>query len=124
MKFKSQTSNNKKLKNYKFGIFAEFLSCLILNVKGYKILERRYKTKLGEIDIIAQKNNFICFIEVKARKKKNNEVLTSKQRERITDAAKHYIARKVQYNDLNYRFDLIIYTPPLTLKHIISAWHE
>lgn len=113
-----------KLKNYKFGIFAEYLSCLLLNIKGYKILERRYKIKQGEIDIIAKKGKFICFIEVKARKQKSDEVLTSKQRNRITDAAKHYIVRKECYDNYNYRFDLIIYTPPLILKHIISAWHE
>ena len=117
-------SKTSKIKNYRFGLFAELISCIFLFFKGYRILEHRYKTKLGEIDIIAIKGRNLCFIEIKARKLKADEVLTSKQQLRIIDAAKHYISKKSSFGDYNYRFDLIIFTPPLALKHIISAWHE
>lgn len=45
----------------------ETLACLWLLLHGYKILKRNYHSRFGEIDIIAQKNGTISFVEVKAR---------------------------------------------------------
>ena len=53
--------------NLEFGEAAENAAARFLKAKGYKILERNYKNKFGEIDIIAQQKGVICFLEVKAR---------------------------------------------------------
>lgn len=53
--------------NLEFGKAAENAAATFLKANGYKILERNYKNKFGEIDIIAQLAGVICFIEVKAR---------------------------------------------------------
>ena len=53
--------------NLEFGKAAENAAARFLKAKGYKILERNYKNKFGEIDIIAQQKGVICFLEVKAR---------------------------------------------------------
>ena len=53
--------------NRRRGNLGEDFAADYLEKEGYRILERNYATKLGEIDIIAQKDNFIAFVEVKAR---------------------------------------------------------
>ena len=53
--------------NLEFGKAAENAAAKFLKAQGYKILERNYKNKFGEIDIIAQLEGVICFLEVKAR---------------------------------------------------------
>ena len=50
------------------GDSGEELARTYLFKKGYRILEQNYKASFGEIDIIAEKNNCICFVEVKSRK--------------------------------------------------------
>ena len=45
----------------------EILACQYLKKNNYKILQTNYKNKIGEIDIIAEKNGKICFVEVKER---------------------------------------------------------
>ena len=50
---------NKKRKANRFGHYGEYFAMLFLMLKGYSILERRYKTKVGEIDIIAKKKNIV-----------------------------------------------------------------
>ena len=55
------------MNNKKFGIIGEKIAQKFLINKGYEILETNYYTKIGEIDIIAQKSKKIVFIEVKTR---------------------------------------------------------
>ena len=51
----------------KIGILGEQIACSYLKNEGYTIIERNFRCKIGEIDIIAWKNNEIIFIEVKTR---------------------------------------------------------
>ncbi|OFW79756.1 MAG: hypothetical protein A2887_03085 [Alphaproteobacteria bacterium RIFCSPLOWO2_01_FULL_40_26] len=94
---------------YKFGILAEKIAIIFLTIKGYKILEWRYKTHGGEVDIIAQKSHEIIFIEVKARKTKLliEEVLRPQQIKRIKRAAEIFIAKNPRFHDCLWRFDFI-----------------
>ncbi len=50
------------------GKFGETLAENYLKKNGYKIIEKNFRTKYGEIDIIAEKGNYIIFVEVKYRK--------------------------------------------------------
>ena len=51
----------------KKGIYAEDYAVCLLKNKGYKIIDRNFNTPFSEIDIIAEKNNLLVFVEVKAR---------------------------------------------------------
>ena len=53
--------------SYARGVRAEEAAAQYLGQRGYEILCKRYKTKFGEIDLIVQKDNIICFVEVKMR---------------------------------------------------------
>jgi hypothetical protein len=52
---------------YRRGHFAEFAAAALLCLKGYRLLARRYRTPLGEIDLIAKRGRLVAFVEVKAR---------------------------------------------------------
>lgn len=77
---------------------------------GYKVIERNYKLKYGEIDIIATKNKFIIFVEVKTRLSDlfgaPAEAVDMKKQQKIIKVAKQYLLRKNIY-DYPCRFDII-----------------
>lgn len=119
----------KKKKAYNRGIFAERFAALWLQLKGYKILERRYKTAVGEIDLIARKKNTIAFIEVKVRRTKLQalESVTPHMRKRIERAALYYISQ----NDCaayDLRLDVIaVSVSPFGgyfIHHLDNAWQR
>ena len=81
-----------------------------LRKEGYKIIERNYMTKLGEIDIIAEHKGYICFVEVRA---KNNpvfglpeETIVKKKQLQISKAALMYIKNR-RLEDKDCRFDVV-----------------
>ena len=80
-----------------FGEAGETLAAIYLQEKGFKILERNYSTKAGELDIIAAKNGILHFIEVKTRSSgkygKPEEAVDEKKLEKMERAALLYRAK-------------------------------
>lgn len=113
-----------KRSSYRTGVSAESLCVVWLRLKGYAILERRFKTRTGEIDIIARKANTLAFIEVKARPDLATglEAIDASGRERIARTAAWYMARKPQLAGLSCRFDAMVVTPGRWPHHIREAW--
>ncbi len=64
----------KRRRAEKRGHAAEYWAALYLMLKGYRILALRYRTPLGEIDLIARRKDVVAFIEVKARRSENGAV--------------------------------------------------
>ncbi|MFC1645555.1 YraN family protein [Candidatus Omnitrophota bacterium] len=99
--------NNTKLE---LGRKGEDAAVDFLKRKGYKIIERNYRNKLGEIDVIAKDSNTLCFIEVKTRTNFKfgypQEAITNFKQKKINRVALSYLK---QYNLLNIsaRFDII-----------------
>ncbi len=118
------------IKSYQFGLVAEFVAIMFLRLKGYKILKRRYKTFVGEVDIIAIKGQCVIAVEVKARKNviiQNgflvDEVIGENQRRRIKRSIISFIkANYKKYSNHNIRFDLIVICPYKIPFHLISFW--
>lgn len=108
----------------KRGRLAERLALLMLRAKGYQILEARYKSPVGEIDIIARKGGILVFAEVKARREMAAaaESIGQRQRQRIADAAATYLAGNPEIAELTCRFDAILVTPGRLPRHIVDAW--
>lgn len=60
--------SEKRVRAYRHGLFAETIAALMLRAKGHRILARRYKTPVGEIDLVALKGRRLAFVEVKHRR--------------------------------------------------------
>ena len=111
------------LSNHKQGLDAEELSSDYLKQDGYTILSRRFKTKHGEIDIIAQHSDIIAFIEVKRRKSEvHDDPITSTQKNRIANAALQYISEHPEISNMDLRFDCILVDTNNNITHIKDAW--
>lgn len=75
---------------------------------GYHVLEMNYRTRMGEIDLIAEKNQVYVFCEVKARSAgpyEPKEAVTPAKQRRIMLAAQHYVASRLG-REVNMRFDV------------------
>ncbi len=94
----------------KFGRKAEDSAVLFLEDRGYLILERNYRTRFAEIDIIAKQGDFLVFIEVKARRNTRKgfpkEAVGFSKQKKISLAAKHYLREKKLFN-ARVRFDVV-----------------
>ena len=94
-----------------FGSSGEDLACNELERLGYLILERRYRCKLGEIDIIARDGDVTVFVEVKARDGDafggGAAAVTPAKQRTITRVAMDYIAR-YRLIDRPCRFDVVV----------------
>ncbi|MBZ7975746.1 YraN family protein [Campylobacter sp. RM12637] len=98
----------KGLKSYIFGYENEQKAKKYLEKNNFKIIKTNYKTKFGEIDIIALKDKTLHFIEVKSSKNYESEYyLTPKKLERIIKSIYIFNQYYEDYNNLNYCIDLI-----------------
>lgn len=112
--------------SYQSGLIAESIAALFLMVKGYRILARRYKTPVGEIDLVARRGKTIIFVEVKARRAPAAalESITPRMKQRISRAALHFISAHPALASLGMRFDVIVLAPPFYLRHLDNAWQQ
>lgn len=129
----NRKSSNKK-SSYKKGLWAEIIAALYLMCKGYIIIKHRFKTPIGEIDLIAKKGDEIIFIEVKHRSHLSDMrtglyAITAKSQQRISRAADYFLQKnqKNQSNAANpsgqaIRFDAIVISLPLRIFHLKNAW--
>ncbi len=106
------------------GHWAERLAALALMLKGYRIIALRYRTKLGEIDVIAKKGNLVAMVEVKARPSVSVAVdaVTPTAKSRISNAADIWYSRQPNYQQLSIRFDIIAVCPWSWPVHLEDAF--
>ena len=95
-----------------------------LRSRGYHILEKRFKTHAGEIDIIAQNGKTLIFVEVKLRKTKEAaaESIDKKNQKRVRNAAELYLQQHPEYTECEMRFDALILAPGVWPEHIPGAF--
>jgi len=95
--------------------------------KGYRILERNYRVGKLEVDLIIEKGGVIVFVEVKRRKSEDfgspAEFVNKKKQERIIKAAKVFLQRRKDFQDMDVRFDVVSVLCN-TIDHIESAFVE
>lgn len=110
-----------------YGKRSEIIASDYLKKKGYKILEVNYKTKVGEIDVIAKDKDYLVFVEVKSRLSQKFghplDAIDEKKQQKIHAVASLYMVKHGKYGT-NCRFDAIsilgLENPEIT--HIIDAF--
>lgn len=117
-------SSAEREKAERAGRRAEAWAALFLQAKGYRIKERRFRTPVGEIDLIAERFGTTVFVEVKARasSKGEAEALEAVNPERIGRAAQFYLARHPQLAETSLRFDVIFLAPLSWPRHVRNAF--
>ncbi|MEO3997746.1 YraN family protein [Mesorhizobium sp. CAU 1732] len=115
-----------RLRNYRRGHRGEWLASMALMLKGYRIVERRYRTKLGEIDLIARRGNLVLMVEVKVRPTLvlAMEAIGHMSERRIDAAADLWLARQPDYGRLSVRFDMVAVLPrrwPVHVENIFQG---
>jgi putative endonuclease len=106
------------------GEWAERLCLWHLRLRGYRVLARRYRTPVGEIDLIVRRGRTVAAIEVKARADdaRAAEAILWKQRGRITRALEHFLQGRPDLGDAALRFDVMLVAPGRWPRHLRDAW--
>ena len=108
------------------GISAESRAAAWLIAHGYRIMARRFKSPMGEIDIIAARRTTLIFVEVKARATLDDAALsiTERQKQRIAAAAEIWLAGNPMPAIRDMRFDVVLVAPGKLPRHIPSAFES
>lgn len=106
------------------GRVAEASAALVLEQAGWRILGRRVRTPLGEIDLIAMKDGLLSFLEVKCRRTAAEAAfaVTDRQRRRIAAAAEAWLAANPDAAPDAVRFDLLLVDGAGRVRRVADAF--
>lgn len=114
-------------KNKEIGKKGESIAADYLIQKGYTLLERNYRYRRFEIDIIAQIKNTIVFIEVKTRQSLNygypEEAIDNRKIDHILDCADHFINQNQWIGNIRFDIISILFEPEFSIEHIEDAFY-
>lgn len=96
------------------GEYTESLACRYLENKGFKLIEKNFSCRLGEIDLIMQDNDSLVFVEVRYRRSNNfgsgAESITASKQSKLIKTASLYLQSRDKRNKYAARFDVVSIT--------------
>lgn len=106
------------------GLDAEGRAAAALEARGWSVLARRVRTPLGELDLVAEREGLLAFVEVKARASLPEAAfsLSRGQQARIMAAAEAWLAGNPGHGAAGIRFDVILAAPE-GMRRITDAFH-
>ena len=106
------------------GLSAESRAAAYLIARGYRIVARRFRTPVGEIDIVARRRDTIVFVEVKARGLMDDALtaVTAAKRRRFSRAARVWLARHPWAATKTWRADAVFIAPRRWPQHVAAAF--
>src|SRR3954471_22917946 len=109
---------------FRLRLSAESPAAAYLIAKGHRIVARRWRSPVGEIDIVARRRNTLVFVEVKAREKLDDaaEAVIARQQRRIIAAAEAWLAKHPEDANSDIRFDVVLVAPRSLPRHIMAAF--
>lgn len=123
-------SSSERLSSHAKGQRGEDRAAAYLLSQGYAIIERNFRVRGGEIDIIAGKDEVLVFVEVKSLPHGNVDMLAAElgpaKQQKILKTAKYYLQNHRQYNYAYIRFDVLALDVPglEPVRHIANAFSE
>jgi putative endonuclease len=115
---------NERRRREQGGRRAETLACWWLRLKGWRILARRVRTPLGEVDIVARRGRVVAFVEVKARAREREAALALDEwRLRRVAAAAGALAHRFARDGDVTRIDAMFVLPRRLPRHMENVWH-
>jgi putative endonuclease len=108
------------------GVGAETRASAALEADGWVVRARRMRTAAGEIDIVAEKEGMLAFVEVKARPglAEAAAALSPRQKARLLRAAEILLAAHPEWGRLGVRFDVIVVDQAGAVRRISDAFRE
>ncbi|MCC7272645.1 MAG: YraN family protein [Alphaproteobacteria bacterium] len=108
----------------RLGRRAEAWAGWLLRLKGYRVLERRWRGPVGEIDLVARRGSTLAVIEVKARPLAvaAAAAVDGRARRRLARAAAAFLAGRPDLAGLAVRFDVVLVVPGRLPRHLVDAW--
>jgi putative endonuclease len=121
---KTETPAPERVAAFRTGLSAESRAAAYLIAKGYRILARRFRSGVGEIDVVARRRGMIVFVEVKARASLDDAAyaVTPQQQARIVAAAEAWIAAHPDQANSEFRFDAVLVAPGKLPRHLTAAF--
>ena len=109
---------------WRLGHWAETVCVGDLALRGYRVLARRVRYPVGEIDIVARRGGVLAIIEVKARPSlaEAAESISPRQQQRIRRAAEAFLGTHPGLGGLTVRFDAMLLVPGRWPVHVADAW--
>jgi putative endonuclease len=109
---------------FQTGLSAESRAAAYLMAKGYRILAKRFRTRHGEIDLVAKRRNLVAFVEVKARASLDDAAwaVTPRQQQRIINAAQAWLMAHPEHAEFEMRFDAMLIAPRSLPRHLLAAF--
>ena len=121
---RDRAADPNRLSAFRRGHVSEYIAALYLAAKGYRIRAIRFRTKLGEIDIIARRGDLVVCVEVKARRDVESAVfaVTGTTQSRIRAASELWLARQPDAHRLSLRYDIVAVLPWRFPRHFEDAF--
>jgi putative endonuclease len=111
-------------KSEEAGRAAELTALWYLRLKGWRLLAHRYRSPVGEVDLVMRRGDVTAFIEVKARKSLDGaiESVSPRQARRISAAARYFLMQDRAAALQSCRFDIVAVSPYQWPRHIENAF--
>jgi len=111
----------------KKGLAGEEAAALLLQEKGMQILEKNFRSRIGEVDIIALDGETLVFAEVKTWSAYGidalEQAMDAKKKHKIIETSKYFLSLHRKYRYMAVRFD-VIFLSPEGITHLVSAFSE
>ena len=117
-------NRGKRQAAFKLGVSAEGRAALLLAAKGYRELARRWKSPVGEVDLVVRRGRTLVFVEVKARPRIDDAAwsVLARQKRRIVAAAEAWLAAHPEHAGYDIRFDAVLVAPGRLPQHLVAAF--
>ena len=118
-------ANEARRQNERRGRRAEIIAAIWLIVKGYRLIDRRVRTPVGEIDLLMRRRDALVFVEVKARPTLDSGVLALHPRQQARcEAAARWLAVRHGWPGAVLRHDAVVIRPWALPTHLVAVWRD